>query len=107
MTTSIRVLIADDHPIVRDGLAAVLATQPDLEVVGQASTGLEAFGQIDMLAPDVVLMDLQVPAWSVRSQASRSLLRNAGLADRGHVARGSVTEKREPPPGASVCSIRP
>ncbi|GKQ41925.1 response regulator transcription factor [Streptomyces sp. A012304] len=60
-TPSIRVLLADDHPVVRDGLAAVLATQPDLTVVGEAATGAEAVRQTAALAPDVVLMDLQMP----------------------------------------------
>jgi len=57
----IRVLLADDHPVVRDGLAAMLATQPDLTVVGEAATGTEAVRQAASLAPDVVLMDLQMP----------------------------------------------
>lgn len=61
MTETIRVVIADDHPIVRDGLAAVLATQPDIEVAGQAGTGHEALSQAAALTPDVVLMDLQMP----------------------------------------------
>lgn len=60
-TPSIRVLLADDHPVVRDGLAAVLATQPDLTVVGEAATGAEAVRRTASLAPDVVLMDLQMP----------------------------------------------
>ncbi|MFI1708772.1 response regulator [Streptomyces griseoruber] len=58
---AIRVLLADDHPVVRDGLAAMLSTQPDLTVVGEASTGAEALRQTAALAPDVVLMDLQMP----------------------------------------------
>ncbi|HEY7488542.1 MAG TPA: response regulator transcription factor [Streptosporangiaceae bacterium] len=59
--TSIRVLLVDDHPVVRDGLAAMLATQPDLQVVGEAATGAEALLQIAARGPDVVLMDLQMP----------------------------------------------
>ncbi|UUU29312.1 response regulator transcription factor [Streptomyces sp. CA-210063] len=58
---TIRVLLADDHPVVRDGLAAMLATQPDLTVVGEAANGAEALHQTASLAPDVVLMDLQMP----------------------------------------------
>ncbi|KOG26151.1 response regulator [Streptomyces viridochromogenes] len=58
---TIRVLLADDHPVVRDGLAAMLSTQPDFTVVGEAATGAEALRQTAALAPDVVLMDLQMP----------------------------------------------
>ncbi len=58
---TIRVLLADDHPVVRDGLAAMLATQPDLTVVGEAATGTEALHRTASLAPDVVLMDVQMP----------------------------------------------
>ena len=57
----IRLLIADDHPVVRDGLRAMLATQPDMELVGEAATGTEAVAHARALRPDVVLMDLQMP----------------------------------------------
>ncbi|WP_328504420.1 response regulator transcription factor [Streptomyces sp. NBC_00457] len=57
----IRILLADDHLVVREGLAAILATQPDLTVVGEAASGTEAVHQTTSLAPDVVLMDLQMP----------------------------------------------
>ena len=59
---TIRILLADDHPVVRDGLAAMLATQPDFEVVGEAGTGAEAVAEAARLRPDVVLMDLEMPA---------------------------------------------
>ncbi|HEX8135661.1 MAG TPA: response regulator transcription factor [Actinomycetes bacterium] len=58
---SIRLLVADDHPVVRDGLRAMLATQPDMELVGEAATGTEAVAHALALRPDVVLMDLQLP----------------------------------------------
>ncbi len=58
----IRILLADDHPVVRDGLAAMLATQPDFAVVGEAGTGAEAVAEAARLRPDVVLMDLEMPA---------------------------------------------
>lgn len=58
----IRILLADDHPVVRDGLAAMLATQPDFEVVGEAGNGAEALIEAARLRPDVVLMDLEMPA---------------------------------------------
>ena len=57
----IRILLADDHPVVRDGLAAMLATQPDFEVVGEAGNGAEALAEAARLRPDVVLMDLEMP----------------------------------------------
>ena len=57
----IRVVIVDDHPVVRDGLAAVLGTQPDLRVVGQAANGAAALRAVAEHEPDVVLMDLQLP----------------------------------------------
>jgi DNA-binding NarL/FixJ family response regulator len=57
----IRLIIADDHPVVRTGLQGMLAGQPDFELVGEASTGEEAVRLADQLRPDVVLMDLRMP----------------------------------------------
>ncbi len=61
MNTPIRILVADDHPVVRDGLVAVLGTQADFEVVGEAANGAEAVERARRLRPDVVLIDLQMP----------------------------------------------
>lgn len=61
MTNAIRILVADDHPVVREGLVAILNTQPDFEVVGEAGTGLEVVEQVTRLEPDVVLLDLEMP----------------------------------------------
>ena len=61
MSGSIRVLVADDHPVVRDGLCAMLDTQADIEVVGEATNGAEALALVESLRPDLVLMDLQMP----------------------------------------------
>lgn len=60
-TKQIRVLIVDDHPVVREGLAGMLATQPDLDVVGEAANGLEGVKLAHSLNPDLILMDLQMP----------------------------------------------
>ncbi|MBF6332014.1 response regulator [Nocardia transvalensis] len=57
----IRVLLADDHPVVRGGLAALLAAEPDLEVAGEAGDGERAVALALVLRPDVVLMDLRMP----------------------------------------------
>jgi NarL family two-component system response regulator LiaR len=57
----IRVLITDDHSIVRKGIRALLATEPDIEVVGEAGDGAEAATQAQALRPDVILMDLVMP----------------------------------------------
>jgi DNA-binding NarL/FixJ family response regulator len=57
----IRLIIADDHPVVRTGLLGMLAEQPDFDVVGEASTGVEAVALTADLGPAVVLMDLRMP----------------------------------------------
>lgn len=61
MSEPIGVLIADDHAVVREGLRAMLATQPDLHLVGEAATGTAAVSAVAAEEPDVVLMDLQMP----------------------------------------------
>ena len=61
MTDVIRVLITDDHAIVRKGIGALLATEPAIEVVGEASDGEEAIAAAQSLHPDVILMDLVMP----------------------------------------------
>jgi two-component system, NarL family, response regulator len=57
----IRVLTVDDHPLLREGIAAVVKRQPDMQIVGEACNGLEAITQFRLLKPDVTLMDLQMP----------------------------------------------
>ena len=61
MSAPIRILVADDHPVVRDGLVVMLGTQPDFQVVGQASNGAEVVDKVAALKPAVVLLDLEMP----------------------------------------------
>lgn len=60
----IKILTVDDHPLLRDGIAAMIGAQPDLTLVGEASDGLEAVELFRRLHPDVTLMDLQMPGMS-------------------------------------------
>jgi DNA-binding NarL/FixJ family response regulator len=57
----IRLLIVDDHPVVRDGLRGLFADDPDFQVVGEAANGAEAVARVERLGADVVLMDLRMP----------------------------------------------
>jgi DNA-binding NarL/FixJ family response regulator len=59
--TVIRIVLVDDHPVVREGLRGMLAAEPDIEVVGEAASGPEAVALAQRLRPDVVLMDLRMP----------------------------------------------
>jgi DNA-binding NarL/FixJ family response regulator len=81
VTDPIRLLIVDDHPVVRNGLHGMFAGDPDFEVVGEAADGAEAVAYAQSLAPDVVLMDLRMPGLDGVS-AIRKL---AALANRARV----------------------
>jgi DNA-binding NarL/FixJ family response regulator len=72
----IRVVIADDHPVVRDGLSALLASVPDVTVAGVAATGREAVRAAVTLRPDVLVMDIQMPELT-------------GVAAAGEIARAA------------------
>ena len=62
--SKIRVLLADDHAIVREGVRMLLESQPDMEVVGEATDGREAVAKAGLLRPDIVLMDISMPNMS-------------------------------------------
>lgn len=70
----IKVLVADDHTMVRDGICAVLALQNDMSVVGEASDGKEALDKVPRLMPDIALLDIQMPVMS-GVQATKEIIK--------------------------------
>ena len=74
----IRVVLADDHALVRDGLRAVLAQEPDIQVVGEAADGREALGVTERANPDVVLVDLSMPLLNGLDVARQLAARDGG-----------------------------
>ena len=78
--TPIRILIVDDHPVVRDGIRGMLAGDPELDVVGEASDGAQALALAGDLRPDVILMDLRMPGLGGAAAIK-------ALADQGSQAR--------------------
>lgn len=92
MSEPIRILIADDHPVVRDGLSAILSTQPDFEVVGGASDGMEVVQQTNRLRPDVLLLDLEMP--HVDGVEALKRLRDMGVDVRTIIFTAFDTDER-------------
>jgi DNA-binding NarL/FixJ family response regulator len=76
---TIRVLIADDEKLMRSGLRAILAAEPDIEVAGEAGDGLEAIASAERLRPDVVLMDVRMPNLDGLAATQRLLARAEGV----------------------------
>lgn len=79
MSEPIRILVADDHPVVREGLIAILETQADFEVVGEASSGREAVAQASHLTPDIILLDLEMPELDGVEALKRILAKHAAM----------------------------
>ena len=75
----IRILVADDHPIVRGGIVALVNATDDMEVVGQAATGLEAVNLALSVKPDLVLMDLRMPGIDGDEATARILAASPGI----------------------------
>src|SRR3984893_16630280 len=63
-TSVVRILAVDDHPLLREGVAALIGNEPDMELVAEASNGREAIEQFRKVRPDVTLMDVQMPDMS-------------------------------------------
>jgi DNA-binding NarL/FixJ family response regulator len=74
----IRVVVADDHALVRDGLRAVLTREPDMEVVGEAADGRDALAVAETMQPDVVVLDLSMPGLNGLETAHHLAGRNPG-----------------------------
>jgi len=88
----IRIVVVDDHPVVRDGLVAILGTQPDFAVVGEAADGAEAVRLVAALHPDVLLLDLELP--ELDGVAVLERLRAAGSPARAIVFTAFDTDER-------------
>ena len=92
MAGKIRILVADDHPMLREGLVAVLDTNPDFEVVGEAKDGEETVRLARQLEPDVILLDLEMPVMDGVEVLEK--LREIGSRSRGVVFTAYDTDER-------------
>ena len=98
----IRVLLVDDQALFRAGIRMLLASQPDLEVVGEANDGVQAIAQWRATRPDVILMDIRMPNMD-GIEASAAILQEAVMADASWFSRGVIEKlallRNPPPPG--------
>lgn len=78
-SNTIKIVLADDHLVVRMGLAAIIGIETDLSLVGEASDGLEAVQLVDKLNPDVVIMDLMMPRLSGAAATEQILKKHPGV----------------------------
>lgn len=78
--TPIRILIADDHPMFRFGIRALLSAEPDIEIVGEATNGQEAVNLAASLKPDLILMDINLPQLNGIEATRQILARNPGIS---------------------------
>lgn len=80
MSTGVRILIADDEPVIREGLRAILRLEPDVEIIGECRDGLEALEMIRATSPDVVFLDVQMPVLT-----GLEVIEQLGAGERPHV----------------------
>jgi two-component system, NarL family, response regulator len=108
----IRVLSADDHPVVRAGIAAMVANEPDIEIVAQARDGAEAVALFEAHRPDVVLVDLRMPRLdgvsaiqairAIEPNAAAYLLKDAMVDELVAAIRTAASGKRAIPPSVAT-----
>ncbi len=105
MKPEIRILIADDHPIMRQGLKQIIEIEPNLKVVGEAANGSEALAMIEELMPDAAILDVDMPHQD-GFQVARSLIANKNPAAIIFLRRSGAprnAERRLKPPENQNC----